>query len=600
MAARCALFIGNSNYEDPTLSQLRTPATDVGRLAAVIRNPDIGGFDEVRELIDESEAAVRRAIAEFFWQKGRDDLLLLYFSGHGIKDDQGRLFLAVRDTAYKHLKATAIPSSYVTECMDECRSRRQILVLDCCNSGAFARGTKGDPTALTRTTFEGSGYGRAVLTASDATQYALEGDRVIEQAELSLFTHYLLEGLTTGEAAREGEDTITLDDWYEYAFQQIVSRTPAQTPRKWVYNQQGALIIAKNPAPRPAPAKQLPEELRASLDDSRPWVREGAVRELHRLLSSGEGMEAIARAALEHIAEQDDSLRVRNQAREALSRAPALTPEPARPAPPPVPAPAQEPARPAPAPPPAPAARRSEAQAAEPKPVPPANAADVAIKPAAPVVEPARQPEPVKLVEAVAFDAWSLERLPAWTLPVVLCLTGAAGLSSLGLGTNLPWTPQLLRSLDAIAASTGLWLAWRRRAPLLRPQSWLLVSTIVSVLVGASWSVLGFRGWPLDAALLGLGLGIVQSQLLRKHMAGAWRWMAASSAGWLVALPLRTRMHQLMWGQNDGGLAFGNLVDAIAAGLALAVVSFALARGMRLRATPHPAPAQQAPDPARN
>ena len=69
--------------------------------------------------------------------------------------------------------------------MDSCRSRRQILILDCCHSGAFARGTKGEQKAITETTFEGSGFGRVVLTASDSTQYALEGDQVVYNARIN-------------------------------------------------------------------------------------------------------------------------------------------------------------------------------------------------------------------------------------------------------------------------------------------------------------------------------------------------------------------------------------------------------------------------------
>lgn len=244
MSRRIALFIGNSSYEDPRLTQLKTPAADVRELAATFRDPEIGGFDEVRELVDGSDAGVRRAIADLFARRHPEDLLLLYFSGHGVKDDRGRLYLAVRDTESHQLSATAVASSFITDQMDECRSKRQILILDCCNSGAFARGTKGGSTAMTADTFAGNGYGRVVLTASDATQYAFEGDRVIEQAELSLFTHYLLEGLRSGIPI--AEEVITLDALYDHVYGRIVTSTPSQTPRKWVYSQMGALVLARN------------------------------------------------------------------------------------------------------------------------------------------------------------------------------------------------------------------------------------------------------------------------------------------------------------------------------------------------------------------
>ncbi len=320
MTRRCALVIGNSEYEDPTLSKLKTPEADVHALASALRDPSIGGFDEVQELINQPEAVVSRAISTFFAQKKPDDLLMLYFSGHGVLDPQGRLFLAVKDTQRNLLNATAIPAGFITDDMDSCRSKRQLLILDCCHSGAFARGAKGDAPAVTKTTFEGNGYGRVVLTASDSTQYALEGDQVIEQAAFSLFTHYLLEGLTTGKADSAQDGWITLDEWYDYAYERVVSDTPGQTPRKWVYNQQGELVIAKNPAPQTIEPKELPQELQDAVASRFVGVRVEALQELKRIvLGNNLAMHQAAYQALKQLAEQDDSRQVSSAATEILA-----------------------------------------------------------------------------------------------------------------------------------------------------------------------------------------------------------------------------------------------------------------------------------------
>src|SRR5574339_878914 len=197
-----ALIIGNNKYDDTKLAQLKTPAADSQALAKILDDRTIGSFDVVLPLINQNETKTRRSISEFLAGKKPDDLVLLYFSGHGVLDDRGRLYLALKDTLVSLLKATSIPSSFIADEMDGCRSKRQILVLDCCHSGAFARGTKGEQKAITETTFEGSGFGRVVLTASDSTQYALEGDQVLKLTELSLFTHFLLDGLQTGQIGR--------------------------------------------------------------------------------------------------------------------------------------------------------------------------------------------------------------------------------------------------------------------------------------------------------------------------------------------------------------------------------------------------------------
>jgi len=321
MSRRYALVIGNSQYDDLSLSRLKTPEADVHALATALRDGRIGNFDDVQEMINQPEASVRRAISSFFLQKKSDDLLLLYFSGHGVLDAQGRLFLAVKDTLRQLLNATAIPSGFITDEMDACRSKRQILILDCCHSGAFSKGSKGDTRAITATTFEGNGYGRVVLTASDSTQYALEGDQVIEQASFSLFTNYLLEGLTSGEADLAQDGLITLDEWYDYAYDRVVSETPEQTPRKWVYNQQGELVIARNPnPPQPKPA-ELPGELKLAIESPFVGVRFDAVEELKRLLSSGNpALAQVAYQALKRVAENDDSKSIANEAQEAVER----------------------------------------------------------------------------------------------------------------------------------------------------------------------------------------------------------------------------------------------------------------------------------------
>ena len=329
-----ALIIGNNQYDDPKLAQLKTPAADSQALAKVLADKSIGSFDEVTPLINKNESEIRRAISAFLTNKKPDDLVLVYFSGHGVLDDRGRLFLSLKDTETTLLKATAIPSTFISDEMDSCRSRRQILILDCCHSGAFARGTKGEQKAVTEATFEGSGYGRVVMTASDSTQYALEGDQVIRQTDLSLFTHFLLEGLKTGEADTDHDGHISLDEWYDYTYAKVVSETPRQIPHRWSYNQQGDLIIARNPNIHKR-VVELPFELAQAVESSFTSIRENAVHELGRLLRSRDAELAnLARLSLEKML-GDDSRRISSSAEKYLSEfnqmhAPAEKPAPVK------------------------------------------------------------------------------------------------------------------------------------------------------------------------------------------------------------------------------------------------------------------------------
>ena len=317
MGRKLALIIGNSRYDDPGLARLAATDVDVREIAGVLRTPDIGQFDEVVELPDEGLAVVRRSIAKFFSQATKDDLLVFYFSGHGVKDENGQLYLAVRDTERHLLTGTSIEAAYITAQMDRSHSKRQVLILDCCHSGAFAYGAKSGDAQLvgTASAFEGTGYGRVVLTATDSTQYAWEGDQVIG-SDKSVFTHYLLEGLKTGEADRDGDGLITIDELYEYVYEHVVTETPKQTPGKWSYKQQGEIVLARNLRPL-ARVPELPPDVRALLES--PLLRLRAVPELAALLlGQHRGLALAARKALEEL-RGDDSRRVSTAAERILS-----------------------------------------------------------------------------------------------------------------------------------------------------------------------------------------------------------------------------------------------------------------------------------------
>jgi Caspase domain len=309
MARKLALIIGNSQYEDTGLARLAAPDVDVTALAEVLQTPGIGAFDEVTPLLNEGLATVRKAIARFFDAKHRDDLLLLYFSGHGVRDEQGHLYLAVRDTERAVLAGTAIEASYVTTRMDRSASKRLVLVLDCCHSGAFGVGSKAAQGAAvgTATAFEGTGRGRVVLTATDSTQYAWEGDQVIGDVENSLFTHYLIEGLRSGAADRDEDGQITIDELYDYVYDHVLNETPKQTPGKWAFGQQGEIVIAQNPGVTVA---RLPPEIDEALKSTLPSVRFQVLTELFGIVRGRhEGRARAAREALQRLAE-DDSRKV--------------------------------------------------------------------------------------------------------------------------------------------------------------------------------------------------------------------------------------------------------------------------------------------------
>lgn len=319
---RSALLVANAAYQDPGLSQLRSPVSDIRALAEVLGEPSIGAF-EVDTITDAGEATLRRRVAAFFADRNPDDVLLLHFSCHGLKDQRGRLFLAAADTELSFLTATGLPASFVSEQMSETASRSVLLILDCCYSGAFARDTvaRADRTVHLADEFRGGGTGRTVLTASSATEYSFEGGQITTyEAQPSVFTDALVRGLRTGSADLDHDGEISVDELFEFASQRVREAQVGQVPRKWAFDTTGPLVVARSV--RPA---LLPEEIRSDLASDRRVLRLEAVRALAGLLAgSREGYRQAARVALTDLRDNDDSVQVRAAAAAALSDAPAL------------------------------------------------------------------------------------------------------------------------------------------------------------------------------------------------------------------------------------------------------------------------------------
>ncbi len=252
---RYALIIANYEYDDPTLSQLIKPTANIHTLAYVLQNPAVGGFREVNTLINESADGVRRAISQFFTDRSKDDLLLLYFMGHAALGTRGQLYLAVKDTEHELLRGTAIPARFIADEMDSSLSEQQILVMDCYYSDtipAESSSTIGR-NVNTSDTFAHNGFKRVVVTANDSTQYNWAKGSVRGKAQPSLFTEHFVQGLLSGAADSDLDGKITIDDLFAYVKQQlsqIYSEMPSQMPRKWVpfaYQEASDLVIACNP-----------------------------------------------------------------------------------------------------------------------------------------------------------------------------------------------------------------------------------------------------------------------------------------------------------------------------------------------------------------
>ncbi|RSD07441.1 caspase family protein [Amycolatopsis eburnea] len=261
--ARKALLIATDSHADPTFRELQAPPHDVAALREVLADEHIGNF-AVAVAENTPVRDLRVEIERFFSRAERDDLLLLYFSGHGVKDENGDLHLVVTDTERDLLESTGIGAAFVRRLIDRSPARRVVLWLDCCYGGAFPPGKT--PKAASRVDVLDqltgrSGRGCAVMTASTHLGYAYEtreGRAASGAPEPSVFTRVIAEGLRTGEADLGGDGLVDVAELYTYVHDRVRAIAPAQAPTR---NDQltGDVYIARSPAPR-RPEPEAAEE----------------------------------------------------------------------------------------------------------------------------------------------------------------------------------------------------------------------------------------------------------------------------------------------------------------------------------------------------
>ena len=246
---RFAVLIGNANFlpEEKGLPSLRCPARDVSAFAEVLANPDHGPYT-VSSLVDAaSNEALQTIYSTLTREAERDDVVLIYYSGHGKPDEYGDLHLATSNTRVSSLPLTSIPVETLGRWMQRSKCQRIILILDCCYSGAvdriFAKGELADQVSVKLQNLSKDVFGRGlyVLTASTDVQVAEEK----EGDTYGLLTKHILAGIVGGEADKDDDGLVSMHELLIYVQHKVASEG-AQTPQGWAFRQEGGdLAVAR-------------------------------------------------------------------------------------------------------------------------------------------------------------------------------------------------------------------------------------------------------------------------------------------------------------------------------------------------------------------
>ena len=244
-----ALLIGVSDYAEG-LSALPAATQDIAAFQQVLEAPNLGAFDEVRLLPNPTRDDMASTVELWLAARQPEDLVLLFFSGHGLKDDRRELYFATGNTRKvdnQLVRSTAVAARTLHDFLRYSRPRQQVMILDCCFSGAFgdfiAR-DDGDIALQEQLAAEG----RVVLTSTSAVDYAFEE----KESELSVYTRYLVEGIEKGTADLNGDGFITVDELHAFASRKVKEAAPAMSPDIITLQGQGYSIrLASAPQDKP-------------------------------------------------------------------------------------------------------------------------------------------------------------------------------------------------------------------------------------------------------------------------------------------------------------------------------------------------------------
>ena len=267
---RLALLVGTSEYpECEELSPLHGSLLDVDAMQRVLVANGEFAADDVVVLKNSTRQAIEIAIHNLFNASDRkkDDLVLFYFSGHGIVNEANKLFLgtpSTRKEGNKIVTPTTVAATYLHDAMTDSKSQHQVLIFNCCFSGAFAQGmtVMGDGSVNLKDQL--SGKGRAILTSSSSTQFSFQPD-----GKMSIYTRYLVEGIETGAADRDGDSKISIDELHEYAALKVSQDSPNMTPAFYPVEQGGKIYIAKVAQAKDDPRLVYRRELESRIVDGK-------------------------------------------------------------------------------------------------------------------------------------------------------------------------------------------------------------------------------------------------------------------------------------------------------------------------------------------
>jgi hypothetical protein len=233
-----AVVVGVAAYRH--MPALRYTDDDAYRIFAFLKSPEGGAIpdERMRILVDEDATRenIMKTMEDVFFKAGENDLVIMYFSGHGLKG----AFLPIDYDGYNH----KLYHEEINEILDRSKAKFKLFIADACHSGSLlARKGEGESEASYFVDFYHSlaqtEPGMALIMSSKSDETSLESSGLRQ----GVFTHFLIRGMK-GEADLDRDYKVTLYELYDFIYQGVRQYTGMrQSPMiKGTYN--GNMVVS--------------------------------------------------------------------------------------------------------------------------------------------------------------------------------------------------------------------------------------------------------------------------------------------------------------------------------------------------------------------
>lgn len=230
--AKIALMIGISEYGSG-LNSLPSALRDIEAMQQVFGPLENGGFDEVKCLANPNPPMMREAIETLLSHRHKNDLIVLFFSGYIVQDNQGKLYFSTSVTCKTSktelIRVSTVPATFVQDLINNSECQQVVLILDCClEDVSLEEITQNIDNSIDIQT-ELGGEGRVILSCFTFNQqFSQQEDIDINHA---VYTSYLIEGMKTGVADLDDDGWITFKELHQYASSKLKIAAPLLNPQ---------------------------------------------------------------------------------------------------------------------------------------------------------------------------------------------------------------------------------------------------------------------------------------------------------------------------------------------------------------------------------